>query len=132
MSVHIRGRSHLSYLIAALAVVLFCWTFTGALAADPSDDYLSADGSAIIDAGGRPVRLSGVAWFGFETQNQVYHGLWSVRMEQVLDQVADLGFNVLRIPLSVQLVNQWRNGDGGTPNSVNYSANPALEGMSSL
>jgi aryl-phospho-beta-D-glucosidase BglC (GH1 family)/uncharacterized protein YjdB len=53
-------------------------------------------------------------------------------MEDVLDQVADLGFNVLRIPLSVQLVNQWRNGNGAVPNSVDYGANPNLVGMSSL
>jgi endoglucanase len=53
-------------------------------------------------------------------------------MEDVLDTVADRGFNLLRIPLCVQLVNQWRNGDGGASGSINYSANPALEGMTSL
>jgi endoglucanase len=128
-----KGIFHLPYLTLALLVALFSLIRTDALAAaDPSDDYLSADGSEIHDAGGLPVRLTGIAWFGFETQNQVYHGLWSVRMEDVLDQMADLGFNVLRIPLSIQLVNQWRNGNGAVPDSVNYSANPALEGMSSL
>ena len=98
-----------------LLVFLLPWAMTNAFAFDTADDYLSADGSAIHDAAGNPVRLTGIAWFGFETQNQVYHGLWSVKMEDVLDTVADRGFNLLRIPLCVQLVNQWRNGDGGAP-----------------
>ena len=115
-----------------LLVFLLPWAMTNAFAFDTADDYLSADGSAIHDAAGNPVMLTGIAWFGFETQNQVYHGLWSVKMEDVLDTVADRGFNLLRIPLCVQLVNQWRNGDGGAPGSVNYAANPGLEGMTSL
>lgn len=113
-------------------VLLLSWTFTDTYASDTSDDYLSTNGSVLYDDAGNPVRLTGIAWFGFETQNQVYHGLWTTKMEQVLDTVANLGFNVLRIPLCVQLVNQWRNGDGGDPNSVNYAVNPALEGMTSL
>lgn len=117
--------------IVFFVLSVFCLG-TELIAAENSDDYLSTDGSLIYDGAGNPVRLTGIAWFGFETQNQVYHGLWSVRMEDVLDRVANLGFNVLRIPLSVQLVNQWRNGDGALPNSVNYSANPNLEGMTSL
>jgi len=121
----------LKFAIILLVLLLSC-ALTNALAADASDDYLSANGSALYDADGNPVRLTGIAWFGFETQNQVYHGLWSVKMEDVLDTVADQGFNLLRIPLCVQLVNQWRNGDGGVPGSVNYSANPGLEGMTSL
>ncbi|MGD9169545.1 MAG: cellulase family glycosylhydrolase [Candidatus Thiodiazotropha sp.] len=118
-------------LIILLVLTFFC-TAAELFAADTSDDYLSTNGSVIYDDAGNPVRLTGIAWFGFETQNQVYHGLWSVNMEETLDRVANLGFNVLRIPLSVQMVNQWRNGDGGVPNSVNYFVNPALEGMTSL
>ncbi|MGD9221867.1 MAG: glycoside hydrolase family 6 protein [Desulfobacteraceae bacterium] len=119
-------------IILLLLFLLFPLSLTGAFAADTNDDYLYTSGSVIYDDAGNSVRLTGIAWFGFETQNQVYHGLWSAKMEDVLDSVADLGFNVLRIPLCVQLVNQWRNGNGGEPNSVNYSANPALEGMTSL
>jgi endoglucanase len=127
-----KGLFSLSQHILALLVALSVLIVTDALAADPSDDYLHAEASGLYDDAGRQVRLTGIAWFGFETQNQVYHGLWSVRMEDVLDQVANLGFNTLRIPLSVQLVNQWRNGDGGVPASIDYTANPALQGKSSL
>jgi aryl-phospho-beta-D-glucosidase BglC (GH1 family) len=103
-----------------------------ALGAELADDYLHASGNKLYDVSGNEVRLTGIAWFGFETEQQVYHGLWSVNMEGVLDTVANRGFNLLRIPLSVELVNQWRAGSGGTPGSVNYSANPALQGLSSL
>ncbi len=127
-----KGRFNARSPLTVFLIVIFSWMVADLFAAETSDDYLSADGSVIYDAAGNPVRLAGIAWFGFETQNQAYHGLWSVKMEGVLDKVAELGFNVIRIPLSVQLVNQWRNGNGGVPNSVNYSVNPALEGMSSL
>ena len=103
-----------------------------ALAAEPADDYLSASGGVLYDDAGNTVRLTGIAWFGFETSNQVYHGLWSVNMEDTLDTVADNGFNLLRIPLCVQLVNQWRNGTGADPGSINYSVNPDLQDLTSL
>ncbi len=132
MKKKIKGVSNTLYPIIALLVYLFSWAVTDVFAADTTDDYLTTNGSIIYDDVGNSVRITGIAWFGFETENQVYHGLWSVKMETVLDQIANLGFNVVRIPLSVQLVNQWRNGNGGEPNSINYTANPALEGMTSL
>jgi endoglucanase len=97
--------------IIILLLLLTPWALTNALAADTSDDYLSANGSIIYDDTGNPVRLTGIAWFGFETSNQVYHGLWSVNMESVLDTVADQGFNLLRIPLCVQLVKTRTTGN---------------------
>ncbi|MEJ2425773.1 MAG: cellulase family glycosylhydrolase [Candidatus Thiodiazotropha sp.] len=127
-----QGKARFRAIFSKIALFMLLLTGIGAFAASPADDYLSANGSTLYDSGGNPVRLTGIAWFGFETESQVFHGLWSVRMEDVLDQTADLGFNLLRIPLSVQLVNQWRNGNGGSPASVNYSANPDLEGLSSL
>ena len=125
------GKLRLLLLALLSAVLLFCHAGV-ASAASNNNDYLHAVGNKIYDSSGNEVRLTGIAWFGFETTNQVYHGLWSVKMESVLDTVANSGFNLLRIPLCVQLVNQWRNGTGGTPDSVNYSANPGLQGMTSL
>jgi endoglucanase len=86
-------------LSALLVLAIFLpWSASVSIASDTDDDYLRASGSALYDALGNPVRLTGIAWFGFETQNQVYHGLWSVNMEDALDTVADRGFNVLRVP----------------------------------
>jgi endoglucanase len=125
------GKCRLLFWMLMLAVLLICQASI-ASAASNNNDYLNTAGSKINDSAGNEVRLTGIAWFGFETTNQVYHGIWSVKMENVLDTVANNGFNLLRIPLSVQLVNQWRNGNGGTPDSVNYSVNPGLQGMTSL
>lgn len=125
-----KPRTFLS-LMVLLSLLLF-WSPVVAMAADVSDDYLHAVGNTLQDDAGRQVRLTGIAWFGFETPEQVYHGLWSVNMEDTLDTVANQGFNILRVPLSVQLVNQWRSGSGGTPSSVNYSANPDLTDLTSL
>jgi endoglucanase len=75
----------------------FC-SGTWLIAAETSDDYLFSIDSLTYDNLGNSVRLTGFAWFVFGTQNQVYHGLWSVNMEEVRDRVANLEFNVLRIP----------------------------------
>lgn len=121
-------------LLSIFLVLALClpWVDNCCRAADTSDDYLYAVGSTLYDDLGHPVRLTGIAWFGFETETQVYHGLWSENMEDILDTVANKGFNMLRVPLSVQLVNQWRKGNGATPGSVNYAANPGLSGLTSL
>ncbi len=88
-------------------------------------DY-RANGNRIVDSAGQEIRLYGLNWFGFETGNTVFHGLWSRNLEQILDQVKLLGFNALRIP--------FRPGVCANEacNSVNYQENPKLQGKSSL
>src|SRR5262245_17618588 len=39
--------------------------------------YFHTEGSRIVDESGRAVRLTGVNWFGLETQNFTLHGLWA-------------------------------------------------------
>ncbi len=97
-----------------------------------NDDWLSVEGNRIVDAQGFPVLLSGINWFGFETSNQGFDGLWDTRLDDALDLITDLGFNLLRIPLCVQLVNEWRTG--GTPRlvSVNNYINPELVNILSI
>ncbi|NBS79023.1 hypothetical protein EBS57_04250 [bacterium] len=85
--------------------------------------YLSASGNQIVDAAGNPVRITGVNWFGFETGNKVFHGLWSRGYKSVLDQVKGLGFNTLRIPYS----NEMLRSDAVTT-SINFAQNPDLQG----
>lgn len=68
----------------------------------------------------------GVAWFGFETPNFVLHGLWQRNLEEMLDQMAGLGYDLLRVPLSNEMLH------AAAPNSVNYQANPELEGLSPI
>jgi endoglucanase len=51
-----------------------------------------------VSANTRYGRLTGVNWFGCETGNYTFHGLWSRDYKSVLQQIKDLGFNCIRIP----------------------------------
>ncbi|MCA9692425.1 MAG: glycoside hydrolase family 5 protein [Myxococcales bacterium] len=89
--------------------------------------YLHTDGADIVDHQGNPVRLTGLNWFGFETDTFAPHGLWARPLPAVLDQIDNLGFNVLRVPISNQLLE-----DGVTPNGIDFGQNPGLMGMSGV
>ncbi len=72
---------------------------------DPSDPtpvsgYLSVSGTDLINHRGDRVRLTGVNWFGFETEVMLPHGLWSRLHDEMLAQVVALGFNSIRLPFS--------------------------------
>ncbi len=100
-------------------------------AADSVDDWLHVQGNQILDSRGYPVWLTGVNYFGFNCTERVFHGLWSGNLEKILDSVAQRGFNLLRVPISTQLVSEWMSGQDRVPN-VNEQANPNLKGMTSL
>jgi len=59
---------------------------------------LAHSGSQILDASGRPVRIAGISWFGFETSDQIVHGLWNQDYHHILHTIKDSGFNTIRIP----------------------------------
>ena len=61
-------------------------------------NWLNANGNKLYDAQGKEVRLTGINWFGFETAQLKFHGLWTRDMKSVLKQIKDLGFNCIRIP----------------------------------
>ena len=101
-------------------------------AAPTNDDWLFIEGNRIVDAQGRVVKLTGINWFGFETSTQGFDGLWAVRLDDALNMIADLGFNILRLPLCVQLVTEWRNGNSPLVQSINDYISPELAGITSL
>lgn len=64
-----------------------------------AESWWIADGA--IHHGAEAVTLLGINWFGLETTDVSLHGLWTGRsVEDFLDQVVDMGFNALRLPLS--------------------------------
>lgn len=63
---------------------------------------LSTNGSKIVDATGKQVLLRGVNWFGMESDIHVPHGLWARDYKEMLAQIKSLGYNVIRLPYSVQ------------------------------
>ncbi|MBW1295589.1 cellulase family glycosylhydrolase [Aquimarina litoralis] len=68
-------------------------------------NWLSVSGNKLFDSTGKEVRLTGVNWFGFETQTYFPHGIWSRDMKSVLQQIKDLGFNTIRVPWSNEMLN---------------------------
>lgn len=100
--------------------------------APSGDDWLSVDGNRIVDAAGNAVWLTGANWFGFNTADRVLHGLWSVNLESTVASLAERGFNVLRIPISTELLLEWRAGNPGVAANINSSTNPDLDGASTL
>jgi len=93
----------------------------------PGTGRFTVVGGHIVDASGATVRFTGINWFGLETPNFAPHGLWQRSMDAMLDQVASLGFNVLRVPFSSQLLDA-----GSTPNGIDFSQNADLMGKSGL
>jgi cellulase/cellobiase CelA1 len=95
-------------------------------------DWLTTEGNKIVDADGDAVRLSGTNWFGFNATERVFHGLWSANIETITKGMADRGINIVRVPISTQLVLEWRDGQATVPSAVNTWENPELAGMTTL
>ncbi|MGH2341568.1 cellulase family glycosylhydrolase [Segnochrobactraceae bacterium EtOH-i3] len=89
--------------------------------------WLSTDGNQIVDAAGNSVQIAGVNWFGFESSNMAPHGLWTRGYKDMMDQMADLGFNTIRLPFSSDMLHAT-----GTASGVDYSKNPDLAGLTPL
>ncbi len=99
---------------------------------EPStDDWLSAKGSKIIDKSGCEVWLTGCNWFGYNTGTNCFDGLWACDLDTSLAAIADHGFNLLRIPISTELVNNWEDGVF-PPANYNNATNSYLNGLNSL
>lgn len=100
-------------------------------ATKPGDDWLTTRGNKIVNQEGNEVWLTGTNWFGFNTGTNVFDGVWSTNMKAAIEEMANRGINFLRIPVSVQMIEEWQQGTAEAPN-VNEHTNPELEGMSSL
>ena len=90
--------------------------------------FLSTLHSEVVDAAsGCQVSLTGINWFGFETSSFVPHGLGVRNYQSMLNQMAHLGFNTLRLPYTDQLFDS-----GSQPQGINYQLNPDLKGLQGL
>lgn len=95
------------------------------------DDWLTTDGDRIVDQNGTEVWLTGCNWFGYNTGSNIFDGVWACNMRQALESIADHGFNLLRIPMSAELLLQWKNGEYPQAN-FNQAYNAELQSMNSL
>lgn len=99
--------------------------------APTTDDWLFTDGSKIVDKDGKEVWLTGVNWFGYNTGTNTFDGLWACDLNTSIASIADRGFNLLRIPISTELIKNWSNGSYPNAN-FNQATNSYLVGMNSL
>ena len=91
---------------------------------DTNDDWLHAKGSRLYDMNGNEVWLTGANWFGFNCTECVPHYLWSGDIDDMVKDIADHGVNVLRLPVSTELLYNWMVGDPDPIGSVNPNDDP--------
>jgi endoglucanase len=122
------SRLYRLFVRIALAAWVLNWitgTYQPAQAQDLN--YLHTEGNRILDSNGSPVIITGISWFGLETENFAPHGLWARSLDSFLDQIVELGFNTIRLPYSNQLLDP-----SSVPNGINYDLNPDLQGLNGL
>ncbi|MEV4324996.1 cellulase family glycosylhydrolase [Microbispora rosea] len=113
---------------AAMAATVLVVTGSPANAAGTGTGYLHTSGNKIVDSTGATVRLTGINWFGMETDNKTFHGLWANNpWKSQLDLMASLGYNTIRVPFSDDALKP-----GAQATSVNTYSNPDLIGLSPL
>ncbi|TYK65146.1 cellulase family glycosylhydrolase [Colwellia echini] len=96
-----------------------------------NDDWLHVEGNTIVDEQGNKVWLTGANWFGFNASERTFHGLWAVNLDSAISAIANRGINILRVPISTELLVEWSKGIATTP-SINTYVNPELEGLNNL
>lgn len=118
-------RTHISTVYALLLAVCILLGTTKESAAAGEGPW-STSGAKIVDSSGNVIRMTGVNWFGFETSNQMPHGIWTANWKAVLNQVKAMGLTVLRLPYSDDIMSNQ------VVSSVNLAANPDLAGITTL
>ena len=89
-------------LLTFLITLLFCLNNHFAKANNTMQLPLYTRGAKIIDSRGNQVLLRGVNWFGMETETHTPHGLWKRDYQEMLAEIKSLGYNMIRLPYSVQ------------------------------
>lgn len=134
MKVRGTGRARWRWAVALAAAAATAFGVVAAVptaTAAPTEDWLHVEGNQIVDEAGNRVWLTGTNWFGFNATERVFHGLWSGNITEITKSMADRGINIVRVPVSTQLLLEWKNGQTVTPN-VNTYANPELLGKNNL
>src|SRR5258708_24236015 len=131
-------------LLPLVARTLFTWSQPPATSVDcthdPSDvspppagldgrqaNYLHTCGGRLYDSHGVEVRLTGVNWSGMENSGDAPGGLGNRNWQELLDQIASLGYNAIRVPFTNEAI------ESGQPvGNVDFALNPDLQGLTGL
>lgn len=114
----------------SLFTLLFVATIFTTVSQAQGIGYWHTSGNQILDSNNQPVRIAGINWFGFETQDFVVHGLQNQDYKYILNAIKSDGYNVIRIPFSNQMVES-----NPLPTAISNSSgtiNSDLQGLRSL
>ena len=131
------GKSHKQALIrqrmvqSVFALTAFALVLVSPSAWAQGAGYWHTSGNKIVDANGDTVRIAGINWYGAETPDYIVHGLWAQDYHTVLNTIKSLGYNVIRIPFSNQMV-ESNPVPTNYSNYVNGPVNQALVGQTAL
>ncbi len=101
-------------LLFLLSTIAYLTLFARAAHAQASPPYgwLHTDGNEIKDTDGNVIRLTGVNWFGMEGTGNIPHGLGSRNWESMLDQMAEMGYNTIRLPFANETLEPGKTLEG--------------------
>ncbi len=89
--------------------------------------FLSTSGNQIVDETGEAVRITGVNWFGMESSTFAPHGLWARNWQEMMEEMAEVGFNTIRLPFSLEAFQP-----GKVANGIDFWKNPDLVGLTPI
>lgn len=120
------GQKLLPVLVGLTASLAACSSSGTGGPGDPisggGSGYLHTRGAEIVDAQEQAVRLTGLSWFGMETDWMAPHGLDRQSLSWMLDQIRGLGYNTIRIPFSSQMLDS-----GSATRNIDFTKNPDLK-----
>ncbi|MCR4645837.1 MAG: cellulase family glycosylhydrolase [Oscillospiraceae bacterium] len=90
------------------------------------DDWLHVENGKVVDMDGNEVWMTGVNWFGYNVGSQIFDGAWSANVHDCLKLISDHGFNLLRVPMSTEILLQWKSGGKDPIIKLNEYKNPEL------
>ena len=77
----------------------------------------------------KEISIKGINWFGFETECNVIHGLWSNNLDFYFDFLSENNFNALRIPISYEM--SLNEEQKPTVGCIDYNLNKDLKDKNS-
>jgi endoglucanase len=111
---------------AALAGTIAAHFGASGTLSQPPLKRLLTQGAKIVDTDGTEHWLRGCNWHGAEGSNHMPHVLWGRSYTGLIDEIAGMGFNLLRLPLSADI------DDTTMPQSLSAYFNPTLDGLTTL
>lgn len=99
----------------------------GAAGVGVAPGWFATSGNQIVDSAGRPVQIAGVNWFGMESETFAPHGLWTRNYKEMMNEMAALDFNTIRLAYSSEMLHTT-----AAPNGIDFGKNPDLAGLSAI